>query len=78
MKLLRRMYGICQVRFRGFWLISVLNYLLNNQNIQLNAETKNQASNRHFLEFWVVFTVSFFVGNPVYKLKKRFIRTQNY
>ena len=29
----------------------------------MNAETKNQASNCHL--FWVVFTVSTFVGNPV-------------
>ena len=32
------------------WLISVLNNLVNNQNIQLNAETINQASNCHILK----------------------------
>ena len=49
------------------WLISVLEveHFVNHQNIQLNAETKNQALNRH-IEFWVVFTGLFFEGEPVY------------
>ena len=33
------------------WLISVINYLVNRQNTELNAETKNQSFNRHI--FWV-------------------------
>ena len=32
------------------WLVPVLNHLVNHQNIQLNAETKNQASNCHILK----------------------------
>ena len=38
---------------------------MKNHITRLNAEAKNQASNLHILEFWVVFTVSPFVGNPV-------------
>ena len=33
------------------WLISVLNYLVNHHNTQLNTETKNQALNRHIFKF---------------------------
>ena len=29
------------------WLLILLNHLVHHQNTQLNAETKNQASNRH-------------------------------
>ena len=47
---------------------SVNQVYINYQNNQLDVEVKNLVSNRHiFLEFWVVFTVSSFVGNPVGK-----------
>ena len=36
----------------------------------MRIETKKQASNRHILEFWVVLTVAFFVGNPGRNLHK--------
>ena len=52
MRLQSRLYEICIVHFLGFFvgqnrLITVLNHLENQQNTQLNAEAKNQASNRH-------------------------------
>ena len=54
MRLQSRLSEICIVRFldSGFFvgqnrLITVLNHLENQQNTQLNAEAKNQASNRH-------------------------------
>ena len=64
MRLQRRLYGICSgfLAVGHYWLISV------HQITHWNAETKNQAFNRHILEFRVVFTVLSFVGNPVYKL----------
>ena len=37
-------------------LIFVLNHLWDQQNTHLIAETKNQASKKIVLEFWVVFT----------------------
>ena len=43
----------------------MLNHLFNCHSALLNAATKNQALNRHILEFWVVFTVSSFLGDPV-------------
>ena len=54
MRLQRRLFGICLVRFLVFkvpcivqnWFISVLNHLVNLQNTQLNAETENQALGR--------------------------------
>ena len=46
------------------WLISALNNLQHHQNTQLHKQT----SNRHiFRVFWVVVTVSSFVGTPVYE-----------
>ena len=47
-------------------LISVLNHLINHQNTQLNAETKIKLQIVIFLEFWVLFTFSSFVGHPIY------------
>ena len=54
MRLQRRLHGICLVRFlhSGFlvgqnWHISVLDHLAYDQTTQLNAVTKNKASNRH-------------------------------
>ena len=51
MRLQRRLYGICLVRFLAFRVPyrpkNVFNHLVNHQNTQLNAETKNQASSRH-------------------------------
>ena len=44
----------------------MLNHLANHQITHLNAETKIQALIMALLAFWVVFTVSSFVGNPVY------------
>ena len=68
LRLQRRLYGFWLVLFlqSGFlvgqiYLISVLNNLVYHQNTQMYAETEN-----HFLEFWVVFTVSSFVVYPVY------------
>ena len=69
-RLQRLLYGICIVRYLAIrvlvgqnWLIFVLKHVLNHQITQLNADTKNHTSNRYiFLCFWVVFTVSSFVG----------------
>jgi len=44
--------------------MSVPHHKVNHQNTQLNAETKNKASS---LEFYVVFKVSTFVGNPLFR-----------
>ena len=41
----------------------MLDHLVNHHNTQLNAEIKLQIA--IFLEFWVVFAVLYFVGNPV-------------
>ena len=49
------------------WLISALNNLQHHQNTQLSLETQSKLQIVIFLEFWVVFTVSSFVGNPVYE-----------
>ena len=50
----RRLYGNCLVCLLAFnflvgqnWLLSVLDHLEKHQSIQLNEETKNQASNRY-------------------------------
>ena len=41
-------FSCIQVSFVGQnWFISVLKHFVNHQNTQLNAETKNQALNRH-------------------------------
>ena len=40
--------------------------LVNHQNTHLNSETKDKLQIDIILEFWVVFTVSFFVGIPLY------------
>ena len=71
MKLQRRLYGICSVRFLVFRvpcrpkLAYFCALSVNHHNTQLNAETINQASNRRIHSFGVVFTFSSFVGNPV-------------
>ena len=46
----------------------MLNHLANHQTTQLDAETKNQIF--IFLEFWVVFAVSSYVGNTVQRPRK--------
>ena len=59
------LYRNCLVHFLAIkpflfgqnYLISVLNHFKNHQNTQLNAETKNQASNRHIFQFCVVFSL---------------------
>ena len=73
MRLQRRLYGSCIVPSWHSGLLAdkncfflSLRHLVNYQNTQLNTEAKNQASNRHILEFCVVCTVSSFVSNPVY------------
>ena len=69
MRLQRRLYKICLVRFLHLrclvgqnCLISVPNNLVDHQNNYLNAETKNKLK----IKFFVVFTVSSFSGNPVF------------
>ena len=54
LRLQRRLYGICLVRFLSFrfpcrlnWFISVLNHLVNQLNTYLNAKTKIISLNRH-------------------------------
>ena len=46
-RLQKPMYGLCLICFLEFRVFYVLNYLINNQKIRLNAETNNQALNRH-------------------------------
>ena len=52
-RLLRRLsfspFSCTRGSWKANWLISVLNHLANPQNILLNVETKNQASNFHIL-----------------------------
>ena len=75
MRLQRRLYRIGLVRFlafrksrvprrqkRAYFCCYKFRKLL---KYKIECRNKSQAWNRHFLEFWVVFTVSSFVGNPV-------------
>ena len=48
--------------------ISVLGHIVNHKNTQLNKKPKIKLQIVILLEFWVVFTVLSFVGNPVYRI----------
>ena len=59
MRLQRRLYIFFESIFFAFklpcrpdWHISVLDHFVNHENTQLNAETKNLASNRHIFTVW--------------------------
>ena len=54
--------------FRGSSSVGQKAHISEHKNTQLNKKPKIKLQIVIFLEFWVVFTVLSFVGNPVYRI----------